>query len=280
MLNALRHQWNHHIRRRHDPRRGHRCSTPCGINGIITDVAELDFLVDTVLNALRHQWNHHNGPNFVCGHHIVCSTPCGINGIITPARRRYRRVQQLCSTPCGINGIITHHADWHGDATSVLNALRHQWNHHMVIAAEGACTHACSTPCGINGIITNAVTRMLAAMGECSTPCGINGIITLKRGGWSPLAMRAQRLAASMESSHGDYGYAGLVCRRAQRLAASMESSPLDVLGDYFAVLCSTPCGINGIITRLEERRQEIQAKCSTPCGINGIITLSHLVCR
>ena len=63
------------------------------------------------------------------------------------------------------------------------------------------------------------------------------------------LAVCAQRLAASMESSRDAHGVTRLVdC--AQRLAASMESS----LGDSVChgvepIVCSTPCGINGILT-------------------------------
>ena len=210
VLNALRHQWNHHVALAAAARLlpGDQCSTPCGINGIITTGVHLAIRAAiAVLNALRHQWNHHhrhceiqsdygtavlNALRHQWNHHehvlvtptianILCSTPCGINGIITltcvadgssagiraqrlaasmeSSRCWHRRdvtVCCRCSTPCGINGIIT------SVLTTVLG------------------TRWCSTPCGINGIIT--VTRALSrAHIRCSTPCGINGSSHLVR---------------------------------------------------------------------------------------------------
>src|SRR5712692_5346101 len=38
-----------------------RCSTPCGINGILTGYTTYHPPCPGVLNALRHQWNPHNG---------------------------------------------------------------------------------------------------------------------------------------------------------------------------------------------------------------------------
>ena len=62
VLNAFRHQWNHH--HGSTPRavvnRFLRCSTPFGINGIITGFRIcLPVSSILVLNAFRHQWNHH-----------------------------------------------------------------------------------------------------------------------------------------------------------------------------------------------------------------------------
>ena len=133
---------------------------------------------------------------------------------------------------------------------SVLNALRHQWNphlkpdestmwggagaqrlaasmdphpHRLELAGTPGCT--CSTPCGINGI--------LARDTICRLMPGIHG---------------AQRLAASMESSLASSAAIEPSVPGAQRLAASMESS---LVRDTQARRreCSTPCGINGILT-------------------------------
>src|SRR6266571_1796129 len=60
---------------------------------------------------------------------------------------------------------------------------------------------------------------------------------------------------------------------RAQRLAASMESSHLGIGEEHKPVMCSTPCGINGILTCLCLLNSPTQLRCSTPCGINGILT-------
>src|SRR5712692_879828 len=107
-----------------------------------------------------------------------CSTPCGINGIITVYHDRLARAQQACSTPCGINGIITRYEKYRLFMKShVLNALRHQWNHHPEVLAWQRTCALCSTPCGINGIITAGA--RVAEKADVS----------------------AQRLAASMESS-------------------------------------------------------------------------------
>src|SRR6266496_2570017 len=61
-----------------------------------------------------------------------CSTPCGINGIITLSYAEQHCTCMRCSTPCGINGIITKSVEVKLIDKDVLNALRHQWNHHSV----------------------------------------------------------------------------------------------------------------------------------------------------
>src|SRR5262245_1896805 len=67
-----------------------------------------------------------------------------------------------------------------------------------------------------------------------------------------------------------------------ERLCASpgaswaMES-PLAwrVIGTINDLECSTPCGINGILTQVQVQGFSLPTKCSTPCGINGILTLA-----
>ena len=92
------------------------CSTPCGINGILTCVVRMRRAVIVhVLNALRHQWNPHTA-----GHERFDA------GLVLNALRHQWNPHQ-CSTPCGINGILT---------STVLNALRHQWNPHTASGAQ------------------------------------------------------------------------------------------------------------------------------------------------
>src|SRR5438445_670296 len=57
-----------------------------------------------------------------------------------------------------------------------------------------------------------------------------------------------------------------------------MESSLLRYALHYRRDWCSTPCGINGILTASAARASPALSSCSTPCGINGILTnaLSH----
>ena len=184
----------------------------------------------------------------------------------------------------------------------MLNALRHQWNHHATLPALPAGTNKCSTPCGINGIITLKAGTEAATLGLCSTPCGINGIIT--RG-----ACLINRRDAVLNALRHQWNHHQASCVSscaacsAQRLAASMESSPrrppvhiwlvavLNALRhqwnhhvlprqDEFDSTCSTPCGINGIITAGSLPVSCVRCVCSTPCGINGIITPRRVIAR
>src|SRR6266545_4852523 len=54
-----------------------------------------------------------------------------------------------------------------------------------------------------------------------------------------------------------------------------MESSPALSCIVTRCASCSTPCGINGIITLSYAEQHCTCMRCSTPCGINGIITKS-----
>ena len=68
---------------------------------------------------------------------------------------------------------------------------------------------------------------------------------------WSSGGGSAQRLTASMESSHVKRDEISHINGSAQRLTASMESSPTPRRFPIRADLpCSTPYGINGIFTR------------------------------
>ena len=159
VLNALRHQWNPHGSASSCAALTVACSTPYGINGILTRVGRereerhtdraqrLTASMETspgttrrvtspvgvgwhVLNALRHQWNPHT-------------------------------VEPPQLMPSGL----------------VLNALRHQWNPHRLHGIAMLVLPRCSTPYGIDGILTG---DGLIGGGEdrCSTPYGINGILT------------------------------------------------------------------------------------------------------
>ena len=102
----------------------------------------------------------------------------------------------------------------------------------------------------------NTIERKLLAIkltSQCSTPCGINGIFAALRG-----QLGVQRLAIS-----------------ARRLAASTVSVTLPclVLSHAANLGCSTPCGINGIITRARGHASRCLAACSTPFGITEGIT-------
>ena len=226
VLNALRHQWNPHV---------------TVTRRISAGVA--------VLNALRHQWNPHtcqrstartasssaqrlaasmeSSPGCQAASHIAtqkCSTPCGINGILTelpwtfePCPSAQRLAASMESSPLRLRALI--------GAGTVLNALRHQWNPHRRPRAICSCRTRCSTPCGINGILT----QTLVAPGSTSLR-----VLNALRHQWNPHGRRAVIMHA-------------LAC--AQRLAASMESSHGPPSSMACCVVCSTPCGINGILT-------------------------------
>ena len=138
-----------------------------------------------------------------------------------------------------------------------------------------------------------------AVSGSCSTPCGVIAFITRTDSRGRPVPIGAQRLAASLRSSH-DHDLDGRGLRfGAQRLAASLRSSPAqDCVGGKCRV-CSTPCGVIAFITvclgvgrRRITSAQRLAASlrssrrlamfhllhqrwCSTPCGVIAFITRS-----
>ncbi len=187
-----------------------------------------------------------------------------------------------CTCPQVLNA-FRHHWNLHLRACRrlrslprVLNAFRHHWNLHNLVAAGYGCVVQCSTPFGIIGIFTpSCKARMSAGLISCSTPFGIIGIFTSRACSTTARSASAQRLSASLESSHRiseinqphvacstPFGIIGIFtnesapgCRRgdgAQRLSASLESSP----------------GVNTHIS-------DPQTRCSTPFGIIGIFTPS-----
>src|SRR5207253_2864109 len=85
VLNALRHQWNPHDVICVNNGTGNTCSTPCGINGILT-VRDRDYTY----------WNR-------CAQRLAAS----MESSPSPAVFVEERLPDLCSTPCGINGILT-----------------------------------------------------------------------------------------------------------------------------------------------------------------------------
>ncbi len=84
----------------------------------------------------------------------------------------------------------------------VLNAFRHHWNLHGKPHSTSKIGRKCSTPFGIIGIFTTPI----HSAPRCST-C-------------------AQRLSASLESSHAVSIFRVANLPGAQRLSASLESSP------------------------------------------------------
>ena len=134
VLNALRHQWNAHTYAPGELNIMRTCSTPYGINGMLTYRSLVQIRLKRVLNALRHQWNAH------------------------PPRPRMAISRPRCSTPYGINGMLTRYSTTpqpHDHA--VLNALRHQWNAHGRHGSIRRLPQKCSTPYGINGMFTASV---------------------------------------------------------------------------------------------------------------------------
>ena len=157
-----------------------RCSTPFGINGILTSDCSRDVTTPCmVLNAFRHQWNPHAGRP---AHRAAWPRAQRLSASMESSRAvRWRRRCRIgmCSTPFGINGILT---------TATWRTVP-PWRE-------------CSTPFGINGILTRWRVRCINARGWCSTPFGINGILTHMLIAAHDGAQRgAQRLSASMESS-------------------------------------------------------------------------------
>ena len=186
VLNALRHQWNHHttMGSSKTPSTSAQRLAASMESSHACGVCRWVFL--HVLNALRHQWNHHSAAPLrvgeqPCAQRLAASMESSQSSVAAPVRSKLRPAtsrprrcaQRLaasmessriaarivdreisCSTPCGINGIITRQWALQKHRPLVLNALRHQWNHHTHVAFVDGYFCMCSTPCGINGIIT------------------------------------------------------------------------------------------------------------------------------
>ena len=216
-----------------------------------------------VLNAFRHQWNPHVCPP--CRHRMPVgaqrlsasmeSSPHATHAVIVCV--------YLCSTPCGINGILT--------IAPSSSQLRQSCAQRLSASMESspACAGftvagGCSTPFGINGILTRTADLRRRRACRCSTPCGINGILTRCRHDRRCCSTCAQRLSASMESSRRIRRMACCASKGAQRLSASMESSPSSRACHSAVSQCSTPCGINGILTHRQPRHRH------APCVLNA----------
>ena len=156
----------------------HECSTPCGINGILTCGRCPTPAPAGVLNALRHQWNPHLMSStrvFVtrCTQRLAASME---SSLALRVKTRYAHI---------VLNALRHQWNPHArcptfpaPSPAVLNALRHQWNPHVSVIGAFVRACLCSTPCGINGILTGTVTLSVQWIVMCSTPCGINGILT------------------------------------------------------------------------------------------------------
>ena len=160
------------------------CSTPCGINGILT--------MQAAVRGCPMQ---------------RCSTPCGINGILTTDARRLvvlprisaqRLAASMESSPVSSVGIasgsdqvlnaLRHQWNPHRDTAAyairpvhVLNALRHQWNPHLITWPSWRSQRQ---------RVLNALRHQWNPHPSCPAPD-------------RPVIQGAQRLAASMESSPG-----------------------------------------------------------------------------
>ena len=181
VLNALRHQRSCHPDRGGGGGGGAAgCSTPCGINEVVTPRLPSPVLLCPFsaqrLAASTKLSRRGDEPQFTTD--SMCSTPCGINEVVTwpPAPRRrvrfhvlnalrhqrschhtYRvtwRAIPMCSTPCGINEVVTRRPLDNPISARVLNALRHQRSCHRVETRAIRAGRMCSTPCGINEVVT------------------------------------------------------------------------------------------------------------------------------
>ena len=230
------------------------CSTPCGINEVVTHLPVAD----------RSEI-------------LACSTPCGINEVVTGSGRRsirFRRSAQRLAASTKLS--LSNPGRRRRLPPLVLNALRHQrschWFHRPIIQKA---RWLCSTPCGINEVVTIALACRLSMMIQCSTPCGINEVVTAASAAtWSRYSARAQRLAASTKLSPFAKPRFSRRRKRAQRLAASTK------LSHQSAKACEA--GTIVVLNALRHQRSchwkaflsvPHSARCSTPCGINEVVT-------
>ena len=177
-----------------------RCSTPCGINGILTYASHCEHR-----QAAR------------------CSTPCGINGILTLYPQASRRANRL------VLNALRH--QWNPHLATSPEQRDGTSAQRLAASMESSPRDVTST-----AVIAGAQ-RLAASMESSQRPIvialGEGGVLNALRHQWNPHMIGsgflsgsagAQRLAASMESSRGVLAHSRqFAC--AQRLAASMESS-------------------------------------------------------
>ena len=185
-----------------------------------------------MLNACRRQRNAHEVIAEPKGGLYACSTPVGVKGMLT---RPWFSIAvccvALCSTPVGVKGMLTI-LPVHTPTLflRVLNACRRQRNAHYV--------HGVSDGAGQD--VLNACRRQRNAHGLC-----------VRQG--THIQLRAQRLSASKECSHGRIfillpfpnSFVLNACRR-QRNAHCCCCNSVGLR----LVLCSTPVGVKGMLTK------------------------------
>ncbi len=135
----------------------------------------------------------------------------------TPQARAQRLTASMeCSPPQAAYGYLQ---------AAVLNALRHQWNAHAILDHPPAAR-------------SRRAQRLTASM-ECSREAWLNTAIT-------PEVLNALR---HQWNAHVARPSALPPLAGAQRLTASMECSPDTSFALGLPVGCSTPYGINGMLT-------------------------------
>ncbi len=154
-----------------------------------------------MLNAFRHH----------CCHHLT--TRLARQSTVPSAQRLSASL--LSSQPS--SGLTSPHR-------VVLNAFRHHCCHHLRQFAELLFALRCSTPFGITAVITPDRDGYEMS-NRCSTPFGITAVITPTIPRTCPALNCAQRLSASLLSSHVARVLLPLITGSAQRLSASLLSS-------------------------------------------------------
>ena len=133
VLNALRHQRSCHVKVNTDTSMATpMCSTPCGINEVVTLQRRNAQHGGHVLNALRHQRScHEQHPANDTGRHQVLNALRHQRSCHGKGRNLWRLERWMCSTPCGINEVVTRAVVERSRSLQlVLNALRHQRSCH------------------------------------------------------------------------------------------------------------------------------------------------------
>ena len=211
LLNACRHRRDHHDEVRGVSPLASACSTPVGIEGIITSQAGGELQRISVLNACRHRRDHHLGVRGDLGKQHDVLNACRHrrdNHSSLPLSSMFDVVSaQRLSVSKGSSRRPWLQA---GQRAKVLNACRHRRDHHSSSPLMGMFARACSTPVGIEGIITipdhRTMERRLSAQ-RLSASKGSSLDFSVTHRSVQPSAQRlprchcAQRLSASKGSS-------------------------------------------------------------------------------
>ena len=250
------------------------CSTPFGVTVFFTPSPSPTRAGTWVLNAFRRHCLLHGRRSGSRASSSRCSTPFGVTVFFTAQGDWNPSPLTRCSTPFGVTVFFTQLRPVARSSHAVLNAFRRHCLLHSAAtgttATAGVCAQRLSASLSSSHDrrhaptarppVLNAFRRHCLLHTRRSTPSRWFGSVLnafrrhcLLHAVKSPCLANfagAQRLSASLSSSHNPRLYTGWRGSCAQRLSASLSSSPVTATNATArAVTCSTPFGVTVFFT-------------------------------